>query len=360
MDMRYDSITTNSGIMEVWLDASGLGYLNSNQRWWYSGPIGLPSGMNQLISISKPSLSPTISATEINEFGNITVHVKYENNNGSTHNELNIYSMKMCGEHAYTPITDLNIIPLHTIGGAHHSGLVTLHTSGNVPTSGIIPLFVYGDGPSSGIIPLVIINANTHNSGIPLFIRGGTSTYMNLFLKTYDVDYISGSVPLNIWGQTIGSGNLFKNTTLFIDGTASPSGYMNLYIGGYQDPLDITTNMNLFMKTFGEINSDGIAVIQVSNYVPMYLNNETLPSSIPLYISGPDALGVSGAMNLVMWRNKDSLSHNLPLTIFGPSGLNDNMPLYLQGMPNHREYMTMFISGIVEQTANLKLYVNGF
>jgi hypothetical protein len=29
-------------------------------------------------------------------------------------------------------------------------------------------------------------------------------------------------------------------------------------------------------------------------------------------------------------------------------------------MPNHREYMTMFISGIVEQTANLKLYVNGF
>lgn len=358
LDMRYDSITTNSGIMEVWLDASGLGYLNSNQRWWYSGPIGLPSGMDQTISVSKQSLYP-VNLDNFNNFANITIDVKYHNS-GNTQNELNIYSMKLCGDHAFSPISITNTTSLVTIGGAPDSGNIPLYTYGLVRDSGNIPLFINGWEPESGVIPLTIISASSISSGIPLFIRGGIATNMNLFLKTYDPVGRSGIMPMSIWGITDGSGNLFKTTTLYTDGTASPSGAMNLFIGGYEDPINITSNMNLFLRAFGEYNASGEVIQVTTNNMPLSIYNNTIYSGMSLYLDAQTSLPYSGNMNLVMWRNGEGLSHVMPMTLIGPSGTNEDLTLFLHAQPNYRDNMTMFVSGIAEQVGNISCYTHGF
>lgn len=359
LDLRYDSITTTSGIMEVWLDASGLGYLNSNQRWWYSGPIGLPSGMDQLISVSKPSLYP-IDVSNFNQFGNITIHVKYENQN-NTHNELNIYSLKLCGDHAYSSLSFNHTSPLITIGGSDESGNIPLYTYGLARDSGNIPLFINGDAPTSGVIPLTIISAPTISTSGTLFIRGGIATNMNLFLKTYDpVGYSGNPLQLNIWGMTAGSGNLFGLIPLYTDGTASPSGAMNLFIGGYEEPISITTNMNLFLRAVGEYDSNGNVVYGKTNELPLIIYNNTISSGMSLYLETQSSLPYSGNMNLVMWRQYEGLSSVTPLILVGPSGINEDLTLYLQGQPNWRDSVTMFISGVVEQTGSMTLYNHGF
>lgn len=359
LNMRYDSITTNSGIMEVWLDASGKGYTNNNQSWWYSGPISLPSGQDQLLSVSKHS---NYAATRelIDEFGNITIHVKYPNSGGSTHNELNIYSMSLCGEQAFIPTQLVALTTLHTIGGAAESGYITLYTSGNLPTSGNIPLYTYGFGPTSGNIPLYIVNATPESGNITLFTRGGISQDMILFVKQDDPLSYSGYLDLVTFGSTTGSGYLFSNSKLFIEGNNIPSGALPLYIGGYQDPLDATSNMNLFLRAPGEYNTSGEVVQVVTNFTPLTVYNIAESSGLSLYLEAQDSLSISGAMNLVMWRQYESLYNTVPMMLLGPSGLTEVMPLYLQGMPNDRGSITLILSGVADINNTLSTYVHGF
>jgi hypothetical protein len=361
MDMRLDSITnSSSGIMEVWLDHGGSGYIDSSRRWWYSGPIGLPSGMNQLISVSKPTLDPTIDGNEINEFGNITVHVKYENQ-VNNYNELNIYSMKLCGEHAFSPISMLNSVDLHLIGSLDSSGTIPLYTYGHGISNSGTPLFIHGDGPVSGYMPLYTVSAPSHNSGIPLFIRGGIATYMNLFLKAVEPIPDSGDMlPLSIWGTAPGTVGLRKSTPLYIDGDNHVSGSMNLYIGGNPYIAGQTSNMNLFLETDGDIDENGNVIFSLNQTMALYMNNDLIASGIPMYLEGAESQPVSGSMNLYISRATEGVSHVMPLVMNGPSGSTNNVPLFLHAQPNIRNNTTMYISGVAEQFGTLKTYVHGF
>lgn len=171
------------------------------------------------------------------------------------------------------------------------------------------------------------------------------------------------NMPLFTFGSTPGSTGLYEETTLYIGGAEfNPSGYMNMFIEGDSVFTD-TRTMNLFMKGLG--NESGYQAI--TDEMTLFIKNAWVVDSGNLTLvawnqqaGASGSVPISGTMNLFINRQFESLHHNLPLFITGPSGHNDNMTLFMQGLPNHRSGTPLYMHGVGKTTDGFTLYSHGF
>lgn len=190
-----------------------------------------------------------------------------------------------------------------------------------------------------------------------------TGSNMNLYMGSVEPNSSSGNIPLYTQGTPIGTGQLFGTIPLFIDGRNSESGLFNLYIGGKQNPVGINDNLNLFIGESRSVDSSG----WVYKTAPLYIANSSVIESnnITFYIHGPQVgssgfIPASSIMNLFINRQYESVSHNLPLYIAGPSGYNETLTLFLEGQPNSRNNIPMYVQADAQDnTSNIILYTHG-
>lgn len=269
-------------------------------------------------------------------------------------------------------------IPLYTHGPTFHSSSGTLFIGGLIKDSGNIPLFIrggiaddmalfiHGLADDSGNISMFTQGHIASSSGMSLYITSAfdASYSINLFLEGVHPPYHSGQIPLFMWATAAGTTGIFKTPTLFVHGNESnPTGIMNLWVQGYQPPEAYTNTMYLFLKGLG--NESGFQSI-VSNIPFVVFNEWELDSSglsLLMYNQQAGTSGytpVTGTMPLYISRGSESISHNLPMFVNGPSGYNEEMTLFMQGLPNYRDNTTLYIFGVGNNTTNIRLYTNGF
>jgi hypothetical protein len=190
-------------------------------------------------------------------------------------------------------------------------------------------------------------------------------TPFNLYISGPSVSSVEDSgTQLSIKGSTVGATGVFTTTTLFTEADIDSSGTMNLYLDAplTASPVAITNDMNLFTRVdgtadgFNEINA--VTTLMVKN---AWIDNS---GTVPLVMWGPQLGGSgfipnSGTMNLFISRQFESLSHNLPMFIAGPSGISDDTtPLFIKGVGD-TENVTMFVKGVGKETQGLQLYSHG-
>lgn len=200
-----------------------------------------------------------------------------------------------------------------------------------------------------------------HASSVPLFVHGifSDTETMNLYLKSHTGVEASGTQSMFIWSAA--NSGIFKALELVITASNEPTGFMNLAMRGpfHQDG---SASMNLFLKRYEDANG----VAQINDTVPLFMSNNYVlySSSVDLFMNAPSgtdgAVPWTGSMNLFINRYSNSQDGNLPLSLFGPSGYEENVTLYLEGMPNIHEAIDMIISGATQNTNNITLYTHGF
>ncbi len=254
------------------------------------------------------------------------------------------------------------------IQGNTPSGIMTLHTkAGQINT--IDPgntLFVHGhtDNNSSGTL---FVEGSIKVSGDhTLFINGvftDTRT-MNLYIKGNPPFNASGNFPLYMTA-TSGLTQGFTSVPLFIKSFNNPfpTGSMNLFLSAPATITNSLTNtMNLFMKGLGDESGFQASTKTIN----MFIQNDAIAhnSGVNLFMSqGGTSSGytpVSGFMNLFINRRFESVAHNLPMFINGPSGENNNITLFMQAQPNDRSGMSLLIDGIGAVNNPMNLYSHGF
>jgi len=365
LEMRVDNITANpSGCdLNVWLDYQGKGY-NDDNRSWVKFTTNLASGLNQYVDLSgilfnEIGVGDRFEGSQVDyNSGTMTVQVTYDHQ-ANYYNEFRIYSMRMAGFGWFENVDYSGEIPLFVSGHIPNSGYIPLYINAYGIESGTIPLYLQGNIPDSGFIPLYLKSAIESSGNIPLYIFGGLSASMPLFLKGIEPASGHNSIPLFMDATPAGVSGLFGKTNLYIFGQSEPSGSLNLFIGGWQNPIESTSNMNLFLKAFG--NSSGTAM-PIDKGLSLFLANNNIDNSgiIPLYLEGAATVPYSGNMNLFIARGNDSVDKSMPMYIAGPSGYTDSMPLFLEGQPNYRDNIDLYINGIGVESGLFKLYIHGF
>lgn len=275
------------------------------------------------------------------------IEVFYPGQDADFYGDLRIHSMTLSGSGLFIP----NLFNDNT----------NLFISGNfIPDSGSFDLFLEGIVPQNSSIPLFITSYIEDSGDFPLFLHSDVAQNMNLFIKVDEP--ISGVKTMPLYMNATAESGIYNSATLFIDSQNTPSGLMNLYMGGDPVLTSITTNMNLYLQTLG--NLDGSATI--TSELDLYLMNEVSGdnSNIDLFMSGPVGasgfIPVSGVMNLFMSRTTESISHNLPLYMTGPSGENSSFNMFLEGGESGiNSNFTMFVSGLVSSDNNIELFARG-
>ena len=286
----------------------------------------------------------------------------------------------------YTSGSILNeFISLYTFGALKENDNETLYIYGKAEGTSGKTLYTYGKGLDNEAMTMHTIagfvNSKEPNgylfiegapvSGVTtLYVRGvfADNSNMNLYIKGNPPGYGSGNIPLYLFPSASGQGAGFKTTPLYIDSFSNPypSGSMNLFLSAPASAAaqSITNTMNLFMKGFGDVSG----FQEKSNNISMFIDNEAEPHTSGLtmflkqqrYTNASGYVPVSGCMNLFINRQFESVSHNLPMWIAGPSGENDAITMFMHAAPNDRSGVSMYIDGIGGLTKNQELYINGF
>lgn len=237
-------------------------------------------------------------------------------------------------------------LDLYTNGYASHTGNVDLFIQGGVLNTGNINLYTYGYSSGVNNIPLYIANEPP----------GEISGQMNLFISTPTGTQISGITPLFIYSAE--NSGLYNYTTLFLNQTNvfNPLNVMNLVMPG-PDALGYTSSMNLvlFQNT------------EVTNSLALFLQNSYINSTgaINLYMRGPvgteGAIPFSGALNLFIARDSDSLSFSAPLFLKTPEIISgDLLSLFIDGTNIKNSSIPMYIHGQHIPNNSMNLYSHGF
>ena len=222
-----------------------------------------------------------------------------------------------------------------------------------------VDLSVYGLGPINNSANLSVISYLNDSGEFPTYVYGGMSSDMPLYINAVPAGTSNSDVDIFMLGTD--EDGIFGTLDLFVEGNNSPSGVMNLTIPG-EATYTSTKYMNLFTQAPG--NLDGS--ITTAGYLDFALRNDWSSSNSGLSLFLPTASGtegavpVNGSMNMYIGRDSESLSHNLPMALYGPSGENNLVNLFLEGLPNYRDSLEFSISGIEQKTDNIRLYLNGF
>ena len=351
-------------------------YITKN--YWSGFPITINNDgihqvrMSGLVFNESHGLSDLYEVTKSRaDRANLYMGAWYNNINAEYNGDIKVYSTKVKLDAWCTPPRTGNAITLYTSGQVKSmesldlylqqstvwDGL-DLYIQGCVRTSGSFPLFIAGDY-SFNQFPLYIQGHDTLNSGIPLSIVGGYQTAnMPLYINCDPYSQSSGTMPLYLWATT--NSGISSSTTLFI-GENAPSGVqsagMNLYING-PNSARVTAAMPLFIKKDVDNNS---------NYISLYCHNAYAASSgyLTLYLQAPSgtlgAVPSSGAMNLFIARDTESVAHNFNMFISGPQSGSDSIAFYINGSTPYFSSFSLYTDGKgVAQSDTLKLYTHGF
>ncbi len=187
---------------------------------------------------------------------------------------------------------------------------------------------------------------------------------MSMFISVKELSSSSGNIlGLYTKGTPVGTGNLFEETTLFIDGGNTPSGLMNLHVGGWADPEQTTATMPMFI---GDPTNSAFSGWEYK-LTTLFIENNTLSDSsgITMFIEGPVGnsgwIPNSGSMSLFINRQFESTAHRMPLYIGGPLQTNDNTPLYISGSNVPPSSISLFIQADAQpNNSTIELYSHGF
>lgn len=317
-------------------------------------------------------------------------------------------------------------------GEAPQTNETTMYISGPVPMSGDMRLFLQGPPvPDSGItlymaghddietgIPLHTIGGIYANSGIDLFIQNSMDGSIDLFLQTYEPNYLDDSIPLVVWPEGSDSGNLQKSTTLYLENKQEYSGEHTLFIDGgniglfdTQIPLHTSgpipvqfgnqfiTSVPLMISNISGVAENNISLM-VENHIDysgnhtlytvgdgwsptigsqnLYIENtlpaDPLDNSMTLYVFGESSVA---SMDLYIGGLYDERSGNTPLSIYGGNAdeffTDGTMSLFMSGQfspsnshtlyissasDEHEDTISLFLHNSTDSYAGMQLYLN--
>lgn len=268
--------------------------------------------------------------------------------------------------------TPWNSADLFIQGSSQSSGNADLFTFNSETSSGNADLYIGGYSTGSGSFDLYTLSIGTESGNFDLYTQGHLSSSGNFDLYMYGigsglgsmnlftsgpigVPYSGAYVPLSIWSETNSGVFGQVSLTVYNESTFSPLNAMNLVLTGpsYQTQ---TGSMNLILS------SDP----SVTNQFNLYLCNDYTLSSgwTPLYITTPSgtegSVPLSGIMNLVIWKDADSIAEWVPLVLSNGGSGNNNVNLYIYGNTVAESSTPLYMHGIVQSTNNFNLYTHGF
>jgi hypothetical protein len=421
LDNDPNALKINAFITNDTNNSSGVEVIFGNDYLDWSGhPIILPSG-NHFIEVTGgfPNSKYNFHDLDANlldreqpdqSFSRFKAHFRHVDQ-GSDHYtaDVKIFGIEVAYSGAYKPnafnddttlytfgvFLEDSGIPMHISGfplnesidlfvfGSHkHNDSTNLFINGFITDTGTVPLFLKGNliteqmtlHTIAGFVNSKNPDANLFIEGapvtgvIPLYVRGilADNSSMNLYTKGNPPGFASGEIPLYMLAAASGQGAGFKTMTMYVDSFDNPypTGSMNLFLSNVDVGTSITKTMNLFMRSLGDL--EGFQ--QNSSNISMFINNDVIAhnSGIPLFINQQTAsnasgyIPVSGFMNLFINRQFESVAHNFPMFINGPSGYNQGVTLFMQALPNNRSGVNLYIDGIGETNSSINLYSHGY
>ncbi len=213
------------------------------------------------------------------------------------------------------------------------SGIISFSVGGIDTASGCIPLYTKGPIVAPGDINLHLEGGSfvSNEEDINLFVDGSTSgsnyifNSINMFMPAEPMD-----VNINMFVQGVGQ-------------TGSASGSMNLFVGGLVSKS--SSNIDLVVAA-----ATGSGIYKFDT-LDLFIEGEgTLAGSVPIDASINMHLEVSpgsnAQINLVLPNVISSGNNNLPLNIFGVSGIiNDNFNLFIRGAASLNANIDLFTRG---------------
>lgn len=201
-----------------------------------------------------------------------------------------------------------------------------------------IPLYTYGSGPGSGTLDLFCC-ADEHNDSL------------NLFVKAIDPVSGSNSIPLTIWTTGSSSGINSNSCTLYLRAIPSMSGELPLFIEGggtdyrsgtlplvvWQDtiysslPLFIEGRSGLIASNNLDLTIHSTADSGIFASVPFSIAADNFTGNMNLFIKSEEQGSNVGSLNLFIG-NESSTSNSCTLTVLNTDGaINSGVKLFIKG-----------------------------
>lgn len=237
---------------------------------------------------------------------------------GTANGSINIYT------NSYQPSGTLTLYTENHLASGNKS--LNLYTISYTSNSGDLPLHINGGGIDLRQNELTLFTRSAvENSGdVNLSIIGNTATGpIDFYIKAEDVAKSSGLTDFYI-SSALNSGiySSFDITVKAGGHEASLPIYMPVESTGSQ-----TSSMNMVLLNDTTTKKDVLLYIE---------NNTQLKSGgYTLFTQGNGTINggsiYSSSMNMYINRSDESLSHTVPMTIMGPSGITNTVPLIIKG-----------------------------
>jgi len=216
-------------------------------------------------------------------------------------------------------------------------------------------LHIHGRDTYTDSFNMIVDQAIEHSGDLESYIRGGMARDVNLFINAGDFTKSSGNFPLSI--HSTSNSGVFGTFEFTVSGDRAVSSELNLHIGG-------AANAD-FSSSYYNMSTRGIGTPINGSFDFAIINDVGSSSSglnlfIPTRSGDEGVIPASGFMNLYINRSAESLSAMSPMTLLGPSGINNAIDMYLEGTPNERESLHFSISGLESNNNTVKLYINGY
>lgn len=287
--------------------------LFSVQHTWSGYPVQIPSGISQVRmsgkffnSVGGPSDLAEVSKDEANTAG-LFLGTWYNDLGREYNGDLKVYSARVSLDGFVAAPKASGSIPLYCSGKPLANNSIDLYLHNHLTYSSV-DLFLGGHGVASGQLNF-FISGSTTNGSIPLYTKGvGVPGSVNNNLTLYTQG------PLN--GNSNASMNLFLKSEM-----PSSNGSIDLFCANY------------FAAASGQLN---------------------------LFLQGASSIPVSGAMNLFLARDSESVAHNMPLFVSGPNSANAEIPLVINGANITTGQVPLYTDGIGHSTGTIKLFTHGY
>lgn len=357
-------IQVASGLSTISVSTGAVSNYSSNLRIIEANRTAFESGIPNLYMCMSGIISMSAGASGVLNFHEMEVELSGNLSFSSLTGSSDLYiqgSMNSSGNtDLYTTsyITTSGSTDLSIFGLGQSSGNLDLYIAGPIESSGNPNLYISGYSESSGNSDLYILGSAVNSGSLDLFLTGilSSSGSMNLFMNgPIGIPFSGHYVPLSIWSEA--NSGVFGQVplTIYNTNTFTPQNAMNMVLEavGYQTQ---TGSMNLILSSESRI----------TNQFDLYLcNNYTLSSGwTPLYITTPSgtegSVPLSGIMNLVMWRDYNSIADWTPLVLSNGGSGNDNIPLYIYGNTVGASSVPMYMFGVGPMNKSAELYTHGF
>ena len=230
---------------------------------------------------------------------------------------------------------------------------VFMVTSGSLAKT--MEYFIHGHADYDSSFDLYTVSTELDSDDITMTIRGGYSSDVPLLVKTHD--WSTSNSGLDFYTLSTNNSGLYDTLTFSLSGDKIVNADLNLSISGHAEPIQSSSYINLFTKGRGEY---GIADFDITLYNTIESQNNNFNLSIQNSGGTEGYIPCSGQINMYINRSSESITHTFPMSVLGPSGINNAVDLYLNGLPNTREYIQFAVSGLEKNNNNLTFYVNGY